>query len=121
MAQKAGAFTTFSSGRKTEMTEFHSTKGMLPVVSEKLYVAYHRKTGRVVHIHRVLTLEGGQARPEADVHAWLLENALRLHKDMKRDQLSVTAVDPKSFRPHASHKVDLKTLKLVATPRRKRR
>jgi hypothetical protein len=96
-----------------------STPGFPPVVSEQVHVVYEQKTGRIIHVHSVSTLRGGEAPSEKDVHARALEHAAVLHETEKRESMKVISVDPKDFRHGDSFKIDPKKLRLVALPRTK--
>lgn len=97
----------------------HSTPGIPPVISEQVQVVYDGKTGRIIHVHKVSTLRGGETPSEKDVHTRALEHAAVLHGTEKRESMKVISVDPKDFRHGESFKIDTKKLRLVALPQRK--
>jgi len=92
-----------------------SSAGTPAVVSDRLCVVYERKTGRIIHMHRATTLEGGLIPEDDKVRVTALEHAARLHKEEKREHMETTFVDPKTYKAGAFHKIDLKTRKLIAT------
>jgi hypothetical protein len=94
----------------------NSTKGMPKVVSEKLCVVYDAK-GKVVHMHKVSTMEGAVTPSDDLIKARALEHAEKMKNvGISATKLKAVLVEPKSFHPGSSHTIDLKTLTLVAKP-----
>ena len=86
--------------------------GDVAVESEKACVVYEAKTGRVVHLHRVITLRGGKAPSANAIEA----RALELAGQRSGAAVKVLHLDPESVQSGSAYKVDLKKLKLVQSP-----
>jgi hypothetical protein len=78
---------------------------------ERIFVVYERRTGKVVHIHRVLNFRGAErSSGERDEDA-AMEHAVQFgHKE---GRLGVLRVD--SYDTQIPQRVDLKKLQLVAS------
>lgn len=90
-----------------------STRGAPRVISDRLCAVYDQDTHDVLHLHRVATLEGGEAPDEDTVRARAMEHA-RAFAPAHGRKIGSTFVDPSGFQPGCSHKVDLNGGKLVA-------
>lgn len=86
----------------------------IDVESESACVVYEAKTGRVVHLHRVITLRGGRAPRREEIEA----RALELAGKRTAAALKALHVEPASVDGVGDLKVNLKALKLIATPAR---
>jgi hypothetical protein len=87
--------------------------GDAEVESEKACVVYEAKTGRIVHLHRVITLRGGKAPTESAIEA----KALQLAGERSKAALKALHIDSKSVQSERAYAVDLKKLQLVESPR----
>jgi hypothetical protein len=97
-----------------------STPGVPAIMSDKICVAYDPRTGDIVHIHRVTTLEGAEIPSEESIRACTLrhaENRLQISQTCPAETMFA---EPRHFHPAANHKVDLDTRKLIVIPRDKR-
>jgi hypothetical protein len=90
-----------------------SPGGDVAVESHQACVVYEAKTGRVVHLHRAITLRGGKAPTKSAMEA----RALELAGGGSRAAVKVLHLDPESVQSGSAYKVDLKKLKLVQSPR----
>jgi hypothetical protein len=90
---------------------------------EGMVVIYDPDTGRIVHRHEVVTMEGGE-HPDDDTiaaHAWdeLDRNRPDLRKLLgkgasnPRDRLAILHADPASIKPSTVYRVDVTARKLV--------
>jgi hypothetical protein len=89
-----------------------SPGGDVAVDSEQACVVYEAKTGRVVHLHRVITLRGGKGPSKDAMEA----RALELAGGGSRAEVKVLHLDPESLQSGSAYKVDLKKLQLVQSP-----
>jgi hypothetical protein len=85
--------------------------GDVAVESEKACVVYEAKTGRIVHLHRVITLRGGKAPSASAMEARALELAGQRSASVK-----VLHLEADSVQSGSAYKVDLKKMKLVQSP-----
>jgi hypothetical protein len=85
------------------------------MTTERVCVVYDASSGEVRHLQRSVALSGAQVPPDREIEARALEIAERL-SEAKGVQLKALHVDASSLRPHARHRVDLKTLTVVAEP-----
>lgn len=90
-----------------------SPSGDIAVESEQACVVYEAKTGRVVHLHRVITLRGGKAPTKNAMEA----RALELAGGGSRAAVKVLHLESESLQSGSAYKVDPKKLKLVQSPR----
>jgi hypothetical protein len=82
------------------------------VESENACVVYEAITGRVVHLHRVITLRGGKAPSANEMEA----RALELAGQRSGASVKVLHLEAESVQSGRAYKVDLKKLKLVQSP-----
>ena len=94
-----------------------STPGVPPIVSDKLCIVYDSRTGDIVHIHRVTTLEGAKIPSEESIAASALQRAETILQRLQGRPLKTTFSKPENFHPGSFHKIDLNTYKLIAIPR----
>lgn len=80
---------------------------------EKLCVLYEPKTGVIVHTHRVTTMPGGRKVDAAEMERRTRERATSRGRDVHK--LALLHVDPKTYRPGAFYRVDVKAKALVET------
>ena len=95
-----------------------STPGAAKVLSDQLYLVYHKKKGDIIHAHRVTILEGGQPYEDSSISSRAIEHAAKLHRNLKPEHVAVIITDPKNFSKGHSHSVDIKTLRLVSVPKK---
>ena len=93
-----------------------ATTGAARVRSMKCCVAFDASSGAIVHVHRVITLEGAEETPEREIE----ETALRYARevDAQAGELRVLHVDPQSMKAGVHYVVDPAKRALVATERR---
>src|SRR5262245_59051304 len=77
--------------------------------SERVYVVYDRRTGDIVHVHRVWTFSGGTSMAVEDEEARALELARQFGQ---RSDLRV--LQTAKFDRQLQQRVDTKTGKLIA-------
>ena len=86
----------------------------LEVEVDQLCAVYDAKTGRIHHVHRVITLKGGPHPGRKEIESRALEYAKREGNttlDLKTVHLS-----PDQLHPGATHKINPKTGLLVSKP-----
>jgi hypothetical protein len=88
--------------------------GKIEVESDQAWVVYDAKTGRIHHVHRVVTLKGGTQPESSDVEARVMD--IVATKGGKVSQLKTLVVSPEQLHPGATHKVDVKKKSLVSKP-----
>lgn len=88
----------------------------LEVDSEQTYVVYDRKTGAIVHIHRIVVHRGAETVAEKQARARTLEVAAQF--GYRGDAFRLLRAD--SFEPGVAQRVDVKTQQLTASPPRAR-
>jgi hypothetical protein len=93
------------------MHHFVST-GNNKVAAEKCCVVFEPSSGRIRHVHRVITMAGADERSEQAI----TERALTLAKKYgaANAKLDVIHVDPKVLADRGRFQVDVKNRKLVA-------
>jgi hypothetical protein len=92
--------------------------GDLETESDQACVVYDAKTGRIEHLHRVITLKGGTNPERSEIEARAME--LAGQKEKKTSSLKTLIVSPEKFRPGREHKVDLKTGLIISKPFKQR-
>jgi hypothetical protein len=90
--------------------------GVAKIASEQVCVVYHANTGNIVHVHRILNLEGAKTREAPEIEARAVELALSLQKKKDRSKMKTLMVPPEEFTPPGPFKVDLRRKRLVAKP-----
>jgi hypothetical protein len=91
-----------------------SDTGTIEVQSDQACVVYDAQTGRIHHVHRVVTLRGGAEPPQDTIEARALELAAKKGRNVS--QLKTLMVPPERLHPGATHKVDPDTSSLVSEP-----
>jgi hypothetical protein len=86
------------------------------IQSERACVVYHPRTGRILHLHRVITLRGGREPGAPQIEA----RALALAAKKRRGPMRVLHVDPAALTPGVDYKVDVKKMSLSAARRKSR-
>jgi hypothetical protein len=81
------------------------------IESERAYVVYDMRTGRIVHVHRATTYCGAEARSVSADEARARELAVRFGHCP--DGLRVLAVAPRDLDLSVPKRIDLKTLRLI--------
>ena len=84
---------------------------MFEVQSRHAYVVYDGDSGTIVHIHRITTFRGGEARPVDQHEARALEMAQLMGHNTER--LRVMSIDPEAP-GETIQRVDVKSGKLVS-------
>jgi hypothetical protein len=92
------------------------TTGNREIASEQACVVYDATTGRIRHVHRVVTLGGGTEPKRSDIEARALEIARRTHKGTRTMQVKTLMVAPDQLQAGSTHKVDPKKRSLISTP-----
>ena len=85
------------------------------VASDQACVVYDATTGRIHHVHRVVTLRGGAEPKRSDIEARAIEFA-SAHKGAGKMQVKTLIVGPEQLHDGATHKVDPKKRSLISTP-----
>ncbi len=88
--------------------------GKTEVQSDRACVVYDPETGRIHHVHRVVTLRGGAEPQPHEIEARARELATKKGKDALR--LKTLMVAPENLRSGAKHRIDVKTNSLVSEP-----
>jgi hypothetical protein len=88
--------------------------GDVEIESDQAYAVYDAKTGRIEHLHRVITLKGGTNPEPGEIEARAMEFAAQNAK--KTSQLKTLLVSSEQLRPGRVHKVDLKTGSIISKP-----
>jgi len=91
----------------------HVTTGNNKIQTEKCCIVFESSSGKIRHIHRVITMMGAEERAEKAI----AEQALALAKkhgaaDAKLDAIHV---DPKAVEVQGHYQVDVKNRTLVAS------
>src|SRR5262249_57937141 len=73
--------------------------GNMEVQSDRACVVYDAKTGRILHVHRVITLRGGQDPTGPQIEARALELMMKSKKRTAKPK--TLFVDPESLRAGA--------------------
>jgi hypothetical protein len=79
--------------------------------SERAYVVYDGQTGVIVHVHRTMTLAGGERRPEQQDAEQAIELARRFGH--RHEDLRTLAVTPEEAELPTPHRVDPDGLRLI--------
>jgi hypothetical protein len=88
--------------------------GKIEVESDQAWVVYDEKTGRIQHVHRVVTLKGGTEPKRSEIEARVMDIAAKKGRDVS--QSKTLMVSPDQLQPGATHKVDPKKRTLVSKP-----
>ena len=88
--------------------------GNMEVQSDRACVVYDSKTGRILHVHRVITLRGGEDPTKPQIEARALELMTKGKK--KAPKVKTLFVNPESLRAGAVHRVNVRTRALVSKP-----
>jgi hypothetical protein len=88
----------------------------LEVVGNRVFVVHHRKSGKIVHVHSVLTHRGAKSMSDDDAQKRAL--IMAGHLGHATEKLAVLRLNEYS---HSSeNKVDVKTGKVVASKGKKK-
>jgi hypothetical protein len=79
--------------------------------SERAYVVYDGQTGVIVHVHRTMTLAGGEGQSEQQDAEQAIELAGRFGHH--QEDLRTLAVTPEEAELRTPHRVDLDQVQLV--------
>ena len=93
--------------------------GDVELESDQACAVYDANTGRIEHVHRVVTLKGGTNPEPGEIEARAMEFAAQNAK--KTSQLKTLLVSPEQLHPGTAHKVDLKTGSIISKPLKQRR
>src|SRR5664279_901108 len=85
----------------------------LKIVSEKVCVVYHDETGDIIHVHRVVNLEGSKSPAPQEVETHAIELALAKRDASDRSHLKTMFAEPEHYAPSAKYKVDLQNMRIV--------
>jgi|SRR5271166_6674659 len=95
----------------------HSTPGAPAVVADRLALVYD-SSGRILHHHRVTTLQGRRTRTEVEVREAALAHAKSAQAHDWVGEASVLLVEPHELEAGHTHRVDVASQTLVSEPRR---
>jgi hypothetical protein len=87
------------------------TIGNIEVASDQACVVYDTKTGRIQHVHRVITLRGGDEPKRSEIETRAIDAA---RKSSSKLQLKTLVVPSEQLHSGATHKVDPKKRLLVS-------
>lgn len=96
-----------------------SIPNMKLVESDRICAVYDAKTGRIHHLHRVITLKGGPSPSPAEIEARAIE--LAMEKGKSSAKFKTLHLSPEQLHPGARHKVDPKTGSLISKPVKERK
>jgi hypothetical protein len=86
--------------------------GDVEIESDQVCAVYDAKSGRIEHLHRVITVKGGTNPKRSEIEARAME--LARQKGKKTLHLKTVLVSPEQFRPGRVHTVDLKTGSIIS-------
>ncbi len=89
--------------------------GTVEPESSQTCVVYDAQTGRILHVHQVVTLHGGEAPTDHEIESRAL--ALAANDRRQRSQMRVLHVNPESLSPGERYRVDLEKQALLSEPR----
>jgi len=84
------------------------------VQADQVCAVYDEKTGRIHHVHRVITLKGGSHPSRKEIESRAIEHAKREGKTSSN--LKTVHLSPDQLHPGATHKINPKTGLLVSKP-----
>ena len=84
----------------------------MTVRSKKACVVYDAETGRMHHLHRVVTFEGGREPSDDEIAAAALRAFQELHAD-RRGAFETLHVDHAAVEPGVKYRIDVHKKKLV--------
>jgi argonaute-like protein implicated in RNA metabolism and viral defense len=89
------------------------TTGNHKIQGERCCIVFESASGKIRHVHRVITMLGGTERGEKEI----AERALALAKKHGATgaKLDVIHIDPKTVEARGHYRVDLKNRTLVAS------
>jgi hypothetical protein len=88
--------------------------GTFEVERESIVVLYETSTGRIVHLHNAVTVNGGKHPDQKTVERDALEQ-LSLAQPGLKEKVDLLQVDPSSLKPRTLYKVDTKKRVLIET------
>jgi len=88
--------------------------GDVELESDQACIVYDANTGRIQHLHRVITLKGGTKPEPSEIEARAMEFAAQ--KGKKTSQLKTLLVSSEQLHLGTAHKVDLKTGSIISKP-----
>src|SRR5262245_13815151 len=86
----------------------------IAIQSDKAWVVYDAQTGRIHHVHRVITLQGGVEPNPREIEDRVM--AIADERGMPRAQVRMLAVSPAQLQPGARHRIDPTQGTLVSEP-----
>lgn len=86
--------------------------GDVELESDQACAVYDPNTGRIEHVHHVITLKGGTKPERSVIEAKAIEFATQ--KGEKTSQLKTLFVSPEKLRPGTVLKVDLKRGSIIS-------
>ena len=88
--------------------------GTFEVERDSLVVLYEPSTGRIVHMHNVVTVNGGMHPDKNTVEKEALEQLSQTQPSFK-EKVALLHVDPSSLKPRTLYKVDTARHVLIET------
>jgi len=88
------------------------------IIADKLALVYDG-TGRILHVHRITTLEGGRSRSDEEIRRAALDHAKRSRHKLSSDGVQVLLVEAHELKPGNIHHVDVAARVLRAEPRKR--
>jgi hypothetical protein len=99
--------------------QVNSTNGAPKIISDKLALVYD-ESGKILHIHRVTTLDGGRSRSDDEITRAALEYAKHgRYKDLVSSKANVLVVEPHEMKVGHTHRIDVASRTLRAEPRKR--
>jgi hypothetical protein len=95
----------------------NSTNGAPAVIADKLALVYD-KTGEILHVHRVTTLEGGRSRSDEEIGRAALDHAKRSRHKRASAEAEVLVIEAHELKPGHTHRVDVAKRVLRGEPRK---
>jgi len=86
--------------------------------TDKSFVVYDKKTGKILHIHHVISMPGSPILQESEMEEEARNFARSLSTKSKRE-MKVLKVDPDLVEKNTFARVDVKKLSLVPATKRK--
>lgn len=93
----------------------NSTNGA--VTADKVALVYD-KTGEILHVHRVTTLEGGRSRSDEEIGGAALDHARLSRRNLAAAETEVLVLEAHELKPGHTHRVDVAKRVLRAEPRK---
>lgn len=88
--------------------------GTIPIQSSRACIVYDAQSGKIYHVHEVITLQGGREPTEAQIEAHAM--AIVKRKGYPEERLSILHMPLEELPRRRAYIVDLKTKALVPKP-----